>query len=77
MDSYCWYFIFSNNFNFQSENLNDFIQILTFIAVASIRLIPAFAAINQNIGHLNYNFIATSLIIKELKNKKKLDEKVF
>ena len=64
-------------FNFQSENLNDFIPILTFIAVASIRLIPAFAAINQNIGHLNYNFIATSLIIKELKNKKKLDEKVF
>ena len=57
-------------FNFQSENLNDFIPILTFIAVASIRLIPAFAAINQNIGHLNYNFIATSLIIKELKNKK-------
>ena len=63
-------------FNFQNKDLNDFIPILTFIAVASIRLIPAFSAINQNVNHLNYNFNATSLIIKELKNQKRLDEKV-
>ena len=62
--------------NYQNKNLNDFIPILTFIAVAAIRLIPAFSAINQNINHLNYNLNATSLIIKELKNQKRLDEKI-
>ena len=64
-------------FNYQFDNLKSFLPVLTFIAVASIRLIPAFSGINQNIGHLNYNLNATSLILKELKNKKELHKKVF
>jgi ATP-binding cassette, subfamily B, bacterial PglK len=64
-------------FNYQFENLKSFLPVLTFIAVASIRLIPAFSAINQNIGHLNYNLNATSLILKELRNKKELHKKIF
>ena len=64
-------------FNYQFDNLKSFLPVLTFIAVASIRLIPAFSAINQNVGHLNYNLNATSLIVKELRNKKELYKKIF
>jgi len=64
-------------FNYQFDNLKSFLPVLTFIAVASIRLIPAFSGINQNIGHLNYNLNATSLILKELRNKKELYKKIF
>jgi ATP-binding cassette, subfamily B, bacterial PglK len=64
-------------FNYQFDNLKSFLPVLTFIAVASIRLIPAFSAINQNVGHLNYNLNATSLIVKELRNKKELYKRIF
>jgi ABC-type multidrug transport system fused ATPase/permease subunit len=64
-------------FNYQFDNLKSFLPVLTFIAVASIRLIPAFSAINQNVGHLNYNLNATSLIVKDLMNKKELYKKIF
>ena len=46
-----------------------YVPTLTFIALSLIRLVPAFAAINQNIGHLNWNLNSTKLIVKELSPK--------
>ena len=52
-----------------TDNLPYYVPTLTFIALSLIRLVPAFAAINQNIGHLNWNLNSTKLIVKELSPK--------
>ncbi len=52
-----------------TDNLSYYVPTLTFIALSLIRLIPAFAAINQNIGHLNWNLNSTKLIVKEVSQK--------
>lgn len=55
--------------NSTTSNLSYYVPTLTFIALSLIRLIPAFAAINQNIGHLNWNLNSTKLIVKEVSQK--------
>ena len=52
-----------------TDNLSYYVPTLTFIALSLIRLVPAFAAINQNIGHLNWNLNSTKLIVKEVSQK--------
>ena len=52
-----------------TDNLPYYVPTLTFIALSLIRLVPAFAAINQNIGHLNWNLNSTKLIVKEVSPK--------
>ncbi len=47
-------------------NLNVLLPTLTFLSLTIIRMIPAFAAINQNITHLYNNMYAAELIIKDL-----------
>ena len=62
--------------NQSTIGLNNFLPLLTFVALSSIRLVPAFAAINQNINHLNWNLNATALIIKEVTEKRNIKRKI-
>ena len=55
--------------NTTTNNLSYYVPTLTFIALSLIRLVPAFAAINQNINHLNWNINSTKLIVKEVIRK--------
>ena len=55
--------------NTTTDNLSYYVPTLTFIALSLIRLVPAFAAINQNINHLNWNLNSTKLIVKEVSPK--------
>ena len=55
--------------NTTTNNLSYYVPTLTFIALSLIRLVPAFAAINQNINHLNWNINSTKLIVKEVSQK--------
>ena len=49
-----------------NTSLTNLIPTLTFLSLSIIRMIPAFAAINQNINHLITNMYAAELILKDL-----------
>jgi len=65
-------------------NLTVLLPTLTFLSLTIIRMIPAFAAINQNVTHLYSNMYAAELIINDLEfvfnnrnEKKKITQNKF
>ena len=65
-------------------NLTVLLPTLTFLSLTIIRMIPAFAAINQNVTHLYSNMYAAELIINDLEfdfnnrnEKKKVNQNKF